>query len=140
MSTVHRIIGSANDCGVQSRVNEAMDVLRTFHSAAKRVECFEWTPNDANRLNLLCYVSGCGCAINHCYARNPPAITGCGAMRRHSMPSCQVIGQYDDDECSLSIHVHHDATKQECDYLDAVENLDSSEEMTSGHSCVQVHR
>ncbi|GFX07661.1 hypothetical protein TNCV_4159301 [Trichonephila clavipes] len=38
MSAVHRTTGSANDCGFQSRVNEAMDALRTFHSAAKGVE------------------------------------------------------------------------------------------------------
>ncbi|GFY22823.1 uncharacterized protein TNCV_2180841 [Trichonephila clavipes] len=32
MSTVHRTIGVENTCGFQSRVNEALDALRTFHS------------------------------------------------------------------------------------------------------------
>ncbi|GFT29009.1 hypothetical protein TNCV_3586601 [Trichonephila clavipes] len=38
MSAVYRTIGGANACGFQSRVKEAMDALRTFHSAANRVE------------------------------------------------------------------------------------------------------
>ncbi|GFW82516.1 hypothetical protein TNCV_1794091 [Trichonephila clavipes] len=29
-------------------------------------------------------------------------------------------GQCDDDECTLSMCVHHDATQHECDYLDAI--------------------
>ncbi|GFV91843.1 hypothetical protein TNCV_2975151 [Trichonephila clavipes] len=30
------------------------------------------------------------------------------------------MGQYDDDECTLSICFHHDAAKHGCDYLDTV--------------------
>ncbi|GFX88503.1 hypothetical protein TNCV_2279711 [Trichonephila clavipes] len=33
--------------GFQSRVNEAMDALRTFHFAVNGVEWYDWTPNDA---------------------------------------------------------------------------------------------
>ncbi|GFV80863.1 hypothetical protein TNCV_3517301 [Trichonephila clavipes] len=31
-----------------------------------------------------------------------------------------MVGQYDDDECSLLMYVHHDATKHGYDNLDAV--------------------
>ncbi|GFV68227.1 hypothetical protein TNCV_1875091 [Trichonephila clavipes] len=34
-----------------------------------------------NRLNRFCYGLGCGCAIHHCHAHNPPAIMGSGATR-----------------------------------------------------------
>ncbi|GFW23364.1 hypothetical protein TNCV_3804631 [Trichonephila clavipes] len=46
MFAVHRIIGGAKTCGFQSSLNDAMDALRTFHSAANGVEGYERTPND----------------------------------------------------------------------------------------------
>ncbi|GFS92448.1 hypothetical protein TNCV_1159411 [Trichonephila clavipes] len=49
MSTVHCTIGGANACGFQSRINEAIDALRAFHSAANGVEWFERTPNNAQQ-------------------------------------------------------------------------------------------
>ncbi|GFV09305.1 hypothetical protein TNCV_565521 [Trichonephila clavipes] len=45
--TSHRTIGDANACGFQSKVNEAMDVLQTFHPSTNGVEWYEQTPNDA---------------------------------------------------------------------------------------------
>ncbi|GFV70346.1 hypothetical protein TNCV_4797651 [Trichonephila clavipes] len=46
MSAVHRTVGGANASVFQSRVNEAMEALYTFHSAAKGIEWYEQTPND----------------------------------------------------------------------------------------------
>ncbi|GFS93041.1 hypothetical protein TNCV_532451 [Trichonephila clavipes] len=48
------------------------------------------------------------------------------------------MGQYDDDECTLPISVHCDATEHRCDHHDAdKKNPDSSEIMTSHHSCIR---
>ncbi|GFW65874.1 hypothetical protein TNCV_587001 [Trichonephila clavipes] len=41
MSAVHSTNGGANAWGFQSRVNDAMDVLRTFRSAPNGVERYE---------------------------------------------------------------------------------------------------
>ncbi|GFW36717.1 hypothetical protein TNCV_1220491 [Trichonephila clavipes] len=49
MSANHRAIGGANASGFQSRVNEAMNALRIFHSAANGVEWYERAPNDAQQ-------------------------------------------------------------------------------------------
>ncbi|GFX09484.1 hypothetical protein TNCV_4698701 [Trichonephila clavipes] len=46
MSAVHHTIGGANACGFQSRVNEEMELLRTFHFAASGVEWYDRSPND----------------------------------------------------------------------------------------------
>ncbi|GFS92279.1 hypothetical protein TNCV_1113641 [Trichonephila clavipes] len=40
MSAVHHTIGDANDNGFQSKLNEAMNTLWTFHSAADGVEWY----------------------------------------------------------------------------------------------------
>ncbi|GFY17620.1 hypothetical protein TNCV_1073551 [Trichonephila clavipes] len=39
MPTVSDTIGDVDACGFLTRVNEAMDTLRTFNSDAKGVEC-----------------------------------------------------------------------------------------------------
>ncbi|GFY11936.1 hypothetical protein TNCV_4974361 [Trichonephila clavipes] len=41
------LCGCANSCDFQSRVREAMDALRTFHSAPNSVKWYERTPNEA---------------------------------------------------------------------------------------------
>ncbi|GFX82753.1 hypothetical protein TNCV_1194281 [Trichonephila clavipes] len=38
----------------------------------------------------------------------------------YPIPSRQVMGQYDEDECTLPMCVHHIAAKHGCDHLDAV--------------------
>ncbi|GFV31078.1 hypothetical protein TNCV_4814111 [Trichonephila clavipes] len=81
MFTIHRTIGNAKACDFQSKVNKAMDVLGTFHSAANGVEWYERTPNDANRLNLMSYDSLCDFVIHHCHVHNPPVISGSEATR-----------------------------------------------------------
>ncbi|GFY19743.1 hypothetical protein TNCV_4649151 [Trichonephila clavipes] len=47
------------------------------------------------------------------------------------------MGQYDNDECTLPMWIHHDAAKHGCDPFRCKQNLDSSEKMTSRHSCAQ---
>ncbi|GFV06583.1 hypothetical protein TNCV_2949051 [Trichonephila clavipes] len=47
MSTAHHTIGGANSCGFQSRVNDAMGVLRTIVCVANGFEWNERTSNDA---------------------------------------------------------------------------------------------
>ncbi|GFT10351.1 hypothetical protein TNCV_3735801 [Trichonephila clavipes] len=49
MSTVYHTVGGTNACCFQSRVNEAMDALRTFHFAANGVELYEKTQNAAEQ-------------------------------------------------------------------------------------------
>ncbi|GFV72198.1 hypothetical protein TNCV_995701 [Trichonephila clavipes] len=36
-----------------------------------------------------------------------------------TIPSLQVMGQYNDDECTLLMRVYHDTTKHGCDHLNA---------------------
>ncbi|GFV07907.1 hypothetical protein TNCV_3700951 [Trichonephila clavipes] len=48
-----------------------------------------------NKLNMLCYGSGCGCAIHHCHTHNPPVIKGRGATRfvvNHTIKDFPVYG------------------------------------------------
>ncbi|GFT22776.1 hypothetical protein TNCV_1856461 [Trichonephila clavipes] len=59
---------------------------------------------------------------------------------QHPHTSRQVMGQYDENECMLPMCVHHDAAKNGCDHLDAVNRTwIHLKKMTSRHSCTQVH-
>ncbi|GFT10650.1 hypothetical protein TNCV_1943731 [Trichonephila clavipes] len=58
-SFFHRTDGSGDVCGSASRVDQAMDVLRTDHSAVNGVEWYVQTLNDALQTQCLCYGSSC---------------------------------------------------------------------------------
>ncbi|GFW77602.1 hypothetical protein TNCV_2499941 [Trichonephila clavipes] len=51
-SVFHRTIGGGDVCGSALRVDQAMDVLWTDHSAVNRVEWYAQTLNDA--LHTMC--------------------------------------------------------------------------------------
>ncbi|GFW81978.1 hypothetical protein TNCV_771071 [Trichonephila clavipes] len=79
MFTVHCSIRDGNNCGFQSSVNEAIDALQTFPSAANDVKCYERMMH--NRSSLLCY-GLCVCEIHHCHTHDSLVISGNGAMMR----------------------------------------------------------
>ncbi|GFX62669.1 hypothetical protein TNCV_4868291 [Trichonephila clavipes] len=50
----------------QTKTNEAIDALRTFHSSANRVEWYERTPNDAQQTESVVLYGSCrSYAIHH---------------------------------------------------------------------------
>ncbi|GFT48109.1 hypothetical protein TNCV_1001061 [Trichonephila clavipes] len=81
MSAVHRSIRGANACYFQSSVNEAMDALRIFHSAANDVEWYERTLNNTQKTEsvVLWFVIWlCGSSLP---CNNPSVIMISGATR-----------------------------------------------------------
>ncbi|GFX66484.1 hypothetical protein TNCV_1291651 [Trichonephila clavipes] len=85
MSAIHHTIDGANAYGFQSRVNEAIDALWTFQSAANGVEWYERTPNEAHQIEsiMLWIVMW----LHPFYAHDPPVITGSGATRENPTES-----------------------------------------------------
>ncbi|GFU72612.1 hypothetical protein TNCV_4838401 [Trichonephila clavipes] len=55
--------------------------------------------------------------------------------------SCQIMGQYEDDECKLPMCVQRDGAKHGCGHLDAVNRTGIHlKKMTFRHSCTLVRR
>ncbi|GFX65540.1 hypothetical protein TNCV_5082761 [Trichonephila clavipes] len=76
-SFFHRTIGGGDVRGSASRVDQAMDVMRTYHSAVKGAESYVQTLYDALQTQwaVLRFV------ISRCHAHNLPVLTLSGALR-----------------------------------------------------------
>ncbi|GFS96456.1 hypothetical protein TNCV_17771 [Trichonephila clavipes] len=104
MFTVQRTIGGANTCSFQAKANEAIDALRTFHSAVNSIEWYKWTPKEAYQTESVVLWSVMCLHFHHCPAHNTPVITGSGATRWvRSAPSVSLHPAMPDPHHSLLV-------------------------------------
>ncbi|GFW55355.1 hypothetical protein TNCV_117391 [Trichonephila clavipes] len=69
MTAVHRTTYDSNTCGLQSRVCEAMDALRTFHSAANGVNGHRMISNRLIMFVMWLHYLSLSCAQSACHDR-----------------------------------------------------------------------